>query len=229
MIITIDGTAGVGKGTLAAELVKKYNFKFLDTGALFRTVAYCLLQDKSLNDDNLEMKAIFYSKNLNIEFTSDFRLLMDGIDISKEIRTPEAGDMASKIAVIPELRVNLTKFPKDFANKYRAKGVILDGRDTGVSVCPDAPIKFFLECPAETRASRRVAQLEEMGIKASFGDILKGIIERDDRDKNRKVSPLRPAEDAIIIDTSKHSAEEVGRIAASYVEKHKAKLEQERS
>lgn len=218
MIVTIDGTAGVGKGTLAEGIVKKYNFKFLDTGALFRTVAYFLLQDQSLTEDNIEIKAIFYSKNLNIEFTKDFKLISNGIDITKEIRTPEAGDMASKIAVILEVRENLNQFQKHFAEKYRSKGVILDGRDIGTFVCPDAPVKFFLDCPAEVRAKRRVEQLKDMNIKSNYNDILKGIQERDHRDRNRKIRPLKPAKDAIIIDTSINSIENVLKIASKKID-----------
>lgn len=219
MIITIDGTSGVGKGTLGAGLVEKYGFKFLDTGALFRTVAYAVLQDPDLTEENRELKAIFYSKNLDIEFTPDFRLLMNGKDISKEIRLPETGSMASKIAIIPELRENLKEFCRNFAEKYRSKGVILDGRDAGSQICKNAPVKIFLECPAETRAQRRVEQLKEIGVIGNYDEILKGIQERDYRDSNRKVDPLCAPKGSIKINTAENSIEKVIEIASYHIER----------
>ena len=209
MIIAIDGPAGAGKGTLAQNLVAKYNFRYLDTGALFRAVGLCLLKDEQLNEDNLEIKAIFYSKNLDFDFTKTFEIMLDGKNVSDEIRNPETGAMASKIATIPEVRVNLDNFQKDFAKKYRAKGVILDGRDMGTFIVPDAPIKIFLDCDPEVRAERRVQQLKESGKQASYEDILASIIKRDSTDRNRAVRPLKPALDAIKINTAEHSINDV--------------------
>ena len=118
MIIAIDGPAGAGKGTLAQNLVAKYGFRYLDTGALFRAVGLCLLNDESLNEENLEVKAIFYSKNLNFDFTKDFKIMLDGEEVSSDIRSVETGAMASKIATIPQVRENLDDFQKNFAKKF---------------------------------------------------------------------------------------------------------------
>jgi cytidylate kinase len=222
MIIAIDGPAGAGKGTLAQNLVKRYKFHYLDTGALFRAVSLYLLDDKSVNDDNLEMKAIFYSKNMNFEFTRTFDILLDGKDVTKRIRDVSTSSMASRIATIGEVRENLDFFQKDFANKYAAKGVILDGRDMGTFIAPNAEIKIFLDCPAEVRAKRRVSQLKEMNKKANFDEILANIQERDNTDRNRKVRPMVPADDAISINTAEHSIKDVVEMVSNLVDQKQA-------
>lgn len=218
MIIAIDGPAGAGKGTLARNLVAKYGFRYLDTGALFRAVGLCLLQDNKLTEENIELKAIFYSKNLSFDFTRDFKVLLDGKEVSSDIRSPETGNMASKIATIPQVRENLDNFQKNFAKKYRAKGVILDGRDIGTFIAPDAPIKVFLYCPAEIRATRRVEQLAEIGKTASYNDILSGIEQRDHTDRNRAIRPLKSAPDAISINTYEQSITDVTDIVSKKVD-----------
>jgi len=218
MIIAIDGPAGAGKGTLAQNLVSKYGFRYLDTGALFRAVALCLIKDEYLTKDNLELKAIFYAKNLDFDFTRDFKITLEGIDVTNIIRNPETGAMASKIATIPQVRVNLDEFQKNFAKKYRAKGVILDGRDMGTFIAPDAPVKVFLDCAPEVRAKRRVEQLEGMGQQANYQEILDGIIKRDTTDRTRDVRPMVPAIDSIKINTCENSIDDVVIIVSNYIE-----------
>jgi len=218
MIIAIDGPAGAGKGTLAQNLVAKYGFRYLDTGALFRAVALCLLKDEYLTDDNLELKAIFYAKNLEFDFTRDFRITLEGIDVTNIIRSPETGAMASKIATIHQVRLNLDEFQKNFAKKYRSKGVILDGRDIGTFIAPDAPIKVFLDCSPEVRAERRVTQLEESGTQANYDDILASIKKRDDTDRSREVRPMIPAIDSIKINTCENSIGDVVIIVSNYID-----------
>ena len=218
MIIAIDGPAGAGKGTLAQNLVAKYGFRYLDTGALFRAVALCLIKDEYLTEDNLELKAIFYSKNLEFDFTRDFKIMLEGTDVTNIIRNPETGAMASKIATIPQVRLNLDTFQKNFAKKYRSKGVILDGRDMGTFIVPDAPVKVFLDCSAEVRAERRVAQLAESGTQANYDDILASIKKRDDTDRNREVRPMIPAIDSIKINTCENSIDDVVVIVSNYVD-----------
>ncbi|HAG52838.1 MAG TPA: (d)CMP kinase [Alphaproteobacteria bacterium] len=218
MIIAIDGPAGAGKGTLAQNLVSKYGFRYLDTGALFRAVALCLIKDEYLTKDNLELKAIFYAKNLDFDFTRDFKITLEGIDVTNIIRNPETGAMASKIATIPQVRVNLDEFQKNFAKKYRAKGVILDGRDMGTFIAPDAPVKVFLDCAPEVRAKRRVEQLEGMGQQANYQEILDGIIKRDTTDRTRDVRPMVPAIDSIKINTCENSIDDVVIIVSNYID-----------
>lgn len=218
MIIAIDGPAGAGKGTLAENLVKKYNFRYLDTGALFRAVALCLIQDQSLTEENLEIKAIFYSKNLDFDFTRSFTILLNGEDVTSKIRDTATGAMASKVATMPQVRINLDDFQKDFARKYRAKGVILDGRDMGTFIVPDAPVKVFLDCAPEVRAKRRVEQLEQMGKSGEYEDILDNIITRDNTDRNRAVRPLKPAVDSISINTCENSIDDVLTIVSQRID-----------
>lgn len=218
MIIAIDGPAGAGKGTLAQNLVEKYHFRYLDTGALFRAVGLCLLQDTSLTEENLEIKAIFYSKNLDFDFTKDFKIMLNGQDVTSKIRDTETGAMASKVATMPAVRLNLDDFQKNFARKYRAKGVILDGRDIGTFIAPEAPIKIFLDCAPEVRAERRVQQLEEMGKTGEYDDILNNIITRDNSDRNRAVRPLKPAVDSISINTCENSIDDVLTIVSNRIE-----------
>tara|TARA_Y100001960_G_scaffold334048_1_gene444163 strand:- start:486 stop:1178 length:693 start_codon:yes stop_codon:yes gene_type:complete len=218
MIIAIDGPAGAGKGTLAQNLVAKYGFRYLDTGALFRAVGLCLLQDETLTDENLEIKAIFNSKNLDFDFTREFNIILNGKDVTSEIRNPETGAMASKIATIPEVRINLDEFQKHFAKKYRSKGVILDGRDIGTFIAPDAPVKIFLDCAPEVRAKRRVEQLKEIGKEKSYDEMLENIITRDHTDRNRAIRPLKPAVDSISINTCENEIDDVLTIVSSRIE-----------
>ena len=221
MIIAIDGPAGAGKGTLAQNLVKKYKFHYLDTGALFRAVSLYLLDDKSVTEDNLEMKAVFYSSNMNFEFTRTFDILLDNKDVTKRIRDVSTSSMASKIATFPKVRENLDKFQKDFAAKYASKGVILDGRDMGTFIVPHADVKIFLDCPAQVRAKRRVSQLKEMNKKANYDEILANIQERDNTDRNREIRPMVPADDAIAINTSEHSIDKVLELVSQLIDDKK--------
>jgi CMP/dCMP kinase len=219
MIIAIDGPAGAGKGTLAQSLVKKYNFRYLDTGALFRAVAVCLLQDDNLNDENTELKAIFYSKNLDFDFTREFKIILNKQDVTSLIRDASTSMIASKIASIPQVRENLDNFQKNFAAKYKSKGVILDGRDIGTFIAPQAAIKVFLDCPAQVRATRRVEQLTDMGKQVNYDEILENIVTRDNQDRTRAYRPLKPADDAININTYEYSADDVLNMVSTQIDK----------
>ncbi|MCP4356342.1 MAG: (d)CMP kinase [Proteobacteria bacterium] len=218
MIIAIDGSSGVGKGTLAHNLVQKYRFKFLDTGALFRVVSLCVLKGDASTNENFESKAIFYSETLDFDFTKDFRVILNNKDVTQQIRSPEVDSIVAKVAAIPEVRINLDQYQKDFANRYHAEGVILDGRDIGTFITPHAEVKLFLDCPAEIKAKRRVSQFAEAGKAVDYSTVLKSIVERDQKDRERKVRPLIPATDAVLIDTSKHSIDHVLKIASSYID-----------
>jgi len=220
MIIAIDGASGSGKGTLAQNLVKKFGFHYLDTGALFRAVGLCVIKDNSINDDNFNEKAIYHAQNLDFVFTNDFKVLLNNEDVSNIVRSPEVGQTASKVSAIPEVRLALDDFQQTFAQTNSKKGgAVLDGRDIGTFIAPNAEVKFFLECPAEARAQRRVDQLAEINQTASFDEILKGIIERDARDTNREVRPLKAAKDAIIINTFDNNISQVLDNASKYIEK----------
>ena len=212
MILAIDGPSGSGKGTLTKALAEHYNLALLDTGLLYRAVGWQLLNSNADIDD--PEAAIDVATNLDLNVLNDPCL-----------RSDEAAKIGSKIAVIPEVRQALNTLQRNFAynTPKDKKGVILDGRDIGTVVCPDADYKLYLTASNEVRAMRRFKELQERGIACIYSDVLKELIERDERDMSRKDSPLRPADDAFIIDTSDLSTEEVKIAAMRYIDTHKLK------
>ncbi|MDC0349262.1 (d)CMP kinase [Alphaproteobacteria bacterium] len=206
MIITIDGPSGVGKGTVARLLAKHYKFSYLDTGLLFRQVAFLLLTQKGdLNKEEDVLKAL---SALDLQSES----------ASSKLRTDEVSQAASKISTYLALRKELLIRQREFATSKENK-VVFDGRDMGTVVFPDAEKKIFLEASAEVRAKRRVDDLEGKGLQAEFQEILQSIQERDLRDATRAIAPTKPASDALIIDTSDLSIEDVFQRCVSFVEK----------
>jgi cytidylate kinase len=206
MIITIDGPSGVGKGTVARLLAEHYGFSYLDTGLLFRQVAFLFLQQKGdLNKEEDVLKAL---NNLDLQSEAS----------SSKLRTDEISQVASKISTYPALRKELLAQQREFA-KLKENKVVFDGRDMGTVVFPDAEKKIFLEASAEVRAKRRVKDLESQGMQAEFQDILISIQERDLRDATRSIAPTKPASDALIIDTSDLSIEAVFQKCVSFIEK----------
>ena len=187
MIIAVDGPAAAGKGTIAGALAQHFGYHFLDTGTLYRRVGLAVL--KSGND------AALIAKNLNGYTYQD-----------SELRTEEVGAMASVVAVMPEVRSALLGFQRDFA--AQKPGAVLDGRDIGTVVCPDADVKLFITASPEVRARRRLAELKSYGTDVSFDVVLADIRLRDERDRTRAVAPLVSAADAVVIDTSELTAEE---------------------
>ncbi|KAA8735724.1 (d)CMP kinase [Acinetobacter qingfengensis] len=209
-IITIDGPSGSGKGTLAAKLAQHYQFHLLDSGAIYRLLGLKLLKKNLLSQLDTQLKVcVQTAEKLDIEFKSiedGLLVLLDGQDVSKEIRTETVGEYASKVAAIPELRAALLQRQRDFAV---APGLVADGRDMGTLVFPEAQVKLFLTASAQSRAERRVKQLQQMGVAAKIDGILANIEARDQRDTQRAVAPLKAAVDAKIIDSSKLSIDEV--------------------
>ncbi len=206
-VITVDGPSGVGKGTLSQYLCKKTGFHLLDSGAIYRSLAFALSQE-SIDTANLS-DLVNLAENLDIKFI-DIAVFYKNQDITQQIRTEETAAVASKIATIPEVRKALLKRQQDFS---QAPGLIADGRDMGTVVFPDAQIKLFLTASAEIRAERRVKQLKSQGVSVNISKITKDILERDERDRTRIVSPLIPAEDAIVIDTTDLTIEKVCEFA----------------
>lgn len=210
MIIAIDGPAAAGKGTLAQNLAQKFNYTFLDTGRLYRAVGYAVLQ--AGKDPSDAVAAEEEAKKLKPE---SINKLLD----NPALREESSGDAASKVAVIPAVRAALLDLQRDFAKNpffidgTPAKGAVLDGRDIGTVVCPDADVKFFVTASAEVRAERRYKELLERGKKADYDTILKDVKARDERDSNRAAAPLKAAEDAFILDTSTLNAEEAYQAA----------------
>ncbi len=195
-IVTIDGPSGSGKGTIAALLAQHLGWHCLDSGALYRLTGLAADRAKVDLADAAAMAAI--AAELPVEFRAD-GVYLDGKEVSAEIRTETAGNAASKVAVLPEVRAALLDWQRNYA---RPPGLVADGRDMGTVVFPEAPIKIFLDASAEERAKRRHKQLSEKGIDVNLPDLVAEIRERDERDRNRSVAPLRPARDALILDST---------------------------
>lgn len=199
-VITIDGPSGSGKGTVSRMLARELGFHFLDSGALYRLLALAANRRGVPLDDEAGLARL--CGELDIRFPADGAadvVLLDGEDVTPEIRTEAAGSGASRVAALPAVRAALLKRQRDFR---AAPGLVADGRDMGTVVFPDAQAKFFLTASAEERAERRYKQLKEMGIESVFEDILADIRARDERDAGRSVAPLRAAEDAQQVDTT---------------------------
>ncbi len=208
MIITIDGPAGSGKSTIAKMLAKELGYTYIDTGAMYRAVAL-MVKRKGIDPDNPDA-VVELMKKIQIDLKpaeNGVQVFLNGEDVSKEIRTEEIGKIASKIARHSEVRKILVQMQRELGLK--AKNVVIEGRDTGTVIFPDADIKFFFTASPEVRAERRFKELKEKGLDISYEEILKEIKERDHLDETRKDSPLRPAEDAIIIDTTGKSLSDV--------------------
>lgn len=207
-VITIDGPAGSGKGTIAQRIAKELGWIILDSGALYRLVAYAALEAGCSFDDESGLAEI--ARNLPVTFQAQDNnivlVLLSGVDVSKAIRSETAGEAASKVAAVISVREALLQRQRDFVEM---PGLVADGRDMGTVVFPNASLKVYLTASAEVRAQRRLKQLKDHKLNANLAGLISGIQERDARDMNRKHSPLRPAEDAHEIDTSHLSIEEV--------------------
>ncbi len=208
-VITIDGPSGVGKGTIAQYLTCKTGFHLLDSGAIYRALAFGAVKNQLALDDIAGLVKL--AEALPVEFKAT-SILYEGEDVTSQVRTEEVAGVASQVAVIAEVRAALLERQKAFAE---LPGLIADGRDMGTAVFPDAPVKMFLTASAEVRAERRVKQLKNQGVDANIAQITQDIKERDERDLNRSASPLKPAEDAIIIDTSDLDVSQVCQKAES--------------
>lgn len=218
-IITIDGPSGSGKGTLAAKLAAHYQYHLLDSGALYRLLGLSLHKHDLLEklDSQLD-ECVQYARQLDIKFETSaagILVFLDGQDVSQTIRTERVGEYASKVAAIPELRQALFERQRAFAQN---PGLVADGRDMATAIFPEANAKIYLTASAESRAERRVKQLQGMGLDAKINDILANIQARDKRDMEREVAPLKPAEDAYIIDSSELTIDQVFKLMVDYVD-----------
>lgn len=206
-IVTIDGPSGAGKGTVCSLLAKNLGWHLLDSGAIYRVFAIAASELNLKPEQTESLVQLAESLDLTFEVQDDLvSVLLNGVDISLEVRKETTGNLASQFAVIPEVRTALLHRQQMFA---KAPGLIADGRDMGTVVFPNATIKIFLDASAEERARRRQFQLQQKGINANFDNLLHEIQERDFRDRNRAVAPLKPAEDAIVIDSTSMSIQEV--------------------
>ena len=204
-IVTLDGPSGSGKGTVGRLLAQVLNFNYLDSGLLYRGVAILVIEkDIALSDvSNIEE----ITRNMNLEFSSENnKIFLDGIDVSNSIRTEEISIVSSKVAQLKSVRAILHEIQRGY---LKGNGLIADGRDMGTVIFPDADLKIFITASPEARAYRRHKELLGRGESVSLRDLERSIASRDRSDSERKISPLVPAVDAIIIDTSNMTVEEV--------------------
>lgn len=217
-VITIDGASGTGKGVVGQSVAKHLGWRFLDSGALYRVLALAAQKHNVKLED--EKKLSFLAENLAVDFlTSQIsippRILLEGEDVTDFIRTEKIGNLASKISVFPSVRQALLSRQRAFR---QSPGLIADGRDMGTVVFPDAIVKIFLTASPEERAKRRYKQLKEKGINVNLTDLIEELCERDKRDQERRVAPLKPAEDAVCIDTDSLTIDEVVQQILSKIE-----------
>jgi len=208
-VITIDGPSGSGKGTVAALLAGKLGWNFLDSGALYRLLAFAA-RNHGVDLTNEEALKVL-AEHLDVQFGAardghGMVIILEGEDVTEAIRNETVGAGASQVAALPVVRTALLQRQKAFRE---APGLVADGRDMGTVVFPDAPLKIFLTASAEERARRRYLQLKARGDDVNLASLLEEILERDERDTQRAVAPLKPAEDAIQLDSTTLSIEEV--------------------
>ena len=220
-VITIDGPSASGKGTVSRLLAQAFGWHMLDSGALYRLVAYAAYKhDIALDDTHALAQA---AADLDVEFVvtqdaDEIQVMLEGDDVTLAIRTEKAGNAASQVAAVPEVRAALVERQRAFR---QAPGLVADGRDMGTVIFPTADLKIFLSASPEERAKRRYKQLNEKGISASLADLFDEIAERDRRDSERASAPLKPAADAILLDTTDLSIDQVvAKITSYYQARH---------
>ncbi len=199
--IAIDGPAGAGKSTLARKLAKELGYLYVDTGAIYRTVALKVLRENADPSDPAQVIPLLEGLEIRMDYGSDGvqRMYLAGEDVSEAIREHRVSGFASRVSAIPEVRSFLLDFQRRLA---RSHNIVMDGRDIGTVVLPDADVKIFLTAAPEARARRRLLELEQRGEQASFAAILQDIKERDYQDEHRSVAPLQQAADAVLLDTT---------------------------
>ncbi len=199
--IALDGPAGAGKSSIAKRAAKALDYIYVDTGALYRTIGLAATRRGVAPVASPEVEALLRAITVDLTFNDQGEqvVLLDGEDVSGLIRTPEASMMASKISAIPAVRAYLLDLQRNMAKTHN---VIMDGRDIGTVVLPDAQVKIFLTASPEARATRRFKELKEKGMDVRYEDILNDVITRDYNDTHRATAPLKPAEDSITVDTT---------------------------
>lgn len=207
MNIAIDGPAGAGKSTIAKRLAKKLGFIYVDTGAMYRAMAYYFLQHNIDAKDENAIAAACPDVDVTITYENgEQQVLLNGENVNGVIRNEEVGNMASSTSVYPVVRKKLVELQRQLA---KSADVIMDGRDIGTCVLPDAQVKIYLTASSATRAKRRYDELTEKGVSCDLAEIEKDIIDSDYRDMHRETSPLRQAEDAVLVDSSEMNIDEV--------------------
>lgn len=198
--VAIDGPAGAGKSTIAKAAAKELGFIYVDTGALYRTVGVNALRNNVNMESDEDIASVLPSTQVQLKFVDgEQRMYLNGEDVSSEIRLPEASMAASRVSAVPKVREFLFDLQRDLAKKNNC---IMDGRDIGTVVLPDAKVKIFLTASPECRADRRYKELCQKGVEVNYDDVLSDIVKRDYNDSHRAVAPLKPAEDSVYLDTS---------------------------
>lgn len=204
--IAIDGPAGAGKSTISRRAAERLGYIYIDTGALYRTVGVNALRKNIDMQSDEAIASILPETKVELKFVDgEQRMFLCGEDVSKEIRLPEASMAASRVSAVPEVRAFLFDLQRNIA---AGNSCIMDGRDIGTVVLPNAQVKIFLTASPERRAERRCKELLEKGIEAKYDDVLSDIVKRDYDDSHRKIAPLKPAEDSVTVDTSDIGLEE---------------------
>ena len=205
--IAIDGPAGAGKSTVAKALSERLNINYMDTGAMYRTVALAMIRKGVDLSDREQILSVLDDLHIEVVYENRVqKVLLNGEDVSGSIRTPEVSMGASTVAVVPEVRIKLVELQRETAERF---DIVMDGRDIGTYVLPDAKVKFYITASSRERARRRARDLDAQGIAYDLDELEKEIIKRDEQDMNREFAPLKVAEDAIYLDTSNMSIEEV--------------------
>lgn len=220
-IVAIDGPAGAGKGTITKLVGEKKNLIYIDTGALYRCVTLYMIRNNIDLDEIEKIKELLNKINIELKKENNEDLVfLDGEDVSKLIREKEVNELVSQVSHIVEVRKNITNLSRKIA---KGKNVIMEGRDIGTNVFPNADVKIYLDATPEERAKRRLKQNIEKGIDIPYEEILKNIIFRDNNDKTSSVAPLKQAEDAFYIDSSNMAIEEVVNRVIEIIERNEAK------
>ena len=205
--IAIDGPAGAGKSTIARRVAKELSFIYVDTGAMYRAMALYLLRKEVNKDDTEQIGNICQDAEISIEYQNGEQIvLLNDENVNSYLRTEEVGNMASVSSAVPRVREKLLSLQRKLA---RDMSVVMDGRDIGTTILPDADVKIYLTASSLTRAKRRYLELQEKGTVCNLDEIQKDIEERDQRDMNREISPLRQAEDAVLDDSSDLTIQQV--------------------
>lgn len=225
LVVAIDGPAGSGKSTTARYLAGRLGYLYLDSGAMYRALSLALLRLGLTESDEDALQQALGRTVIDVELDNrGNRILLDGEDVSRAIRDPDVGAWASRFSTVPSVRGKITAEQRRIASGLldRGIGVVVEGRDIGTVVFPDAAVKVFMQADDRIRAERRLAQLAEAGVERTLDDVLAEIRERDARDRTRAVAPLRQAPDAVVVDTSRLTFEDQVRHIAALVRERAA-------